>query len=432
MKEDLLQFIWKFRYFNSHSLKSVDGSDLLIIHPGTQNFDQGPDFLNAQIEINGTLWVGNVELHLFSKQWDQHHHQHDENYKNVILHVVWHHDGDIKDINGTILPTLELEKRVSKILLNKYQALMEKEQKGNAVFIPCENHLGSVSELVIASWKSRLVAERLTEKTKKIFEVLKQTEFHWEETLWRLVAQNFGGKVNGMIFHKIAETIPQNLLARHKNQLIAIESMLFGQAHLLDGEFAGDYPKMLQREYQFYQKKYHLTDVDGNVLFLRMRPANFPTIRLAQLAALILKSVHLFAKIKECNNLVDLKELLKVEPNDYWLYHYKFDDEGAAFRRKALGKQMIENIIINTFAPMMFAYGLFQKEETYKEKAIQWLEEITPEKNSITQGFERIGIANKSAFDSQALIQLKNYYCNETRCLQCAIGNAILKNESQN
>lgn len=432
MKEDLLQFIWKFRYFNLHSLTTVDGSELAIIHPGTQNFGQGPDFLNARIQINGTLWVGNVELHMFSKQWDHHHHQLDENYKNVILHVVWHHDGDIKDINGHTLPTLELEKRISKVLLNKYQSLMEKEQSGKAIFIPCENHLNAVSGLIITSWKSRLVAERLTEKSKRVFEVLKQTEFHWEEALWRLIAYNFGGKANGNIFYKIAETIPQSLLARHKNQLIAIEAMLFGQAGLLDGDHQDAYAQLLKKEYSFYKKKYHFEKVDGSVLFLRMRPANFPTIRLAQLAALIFQSVHLFAKIKDCEKSSELLELLKVEPNDYWLYHYKLDDEGDTFRKKSLGKQMIENITINTFSPVMFGYGMFKKEDQYKEKAVQWLEEIAPEKNRITNGFARIGMENKNAFDSQALIQLKNYYCQETRCLECAIGNAILKSESTN
>lgn len=432
MKEDLLQFIWKFRYFNTSNLKTVDGSELLIIHPGVQNFNQGPDFLNARIQINGTLWVGNVELHLFSKQWEYHKHDKDENYKNIILHVVWHHDGDIHDIKGTKLPTLELEKRVSKILLTRYQTLMEKEQQGKSVFIPCESHLHLVPELTWNSWKTRMVAERLSEKSKTVFEILEHTEYNWEESLWQLIALNFGGKINGQVFRSVAQSIPQKILARHKDQLIAIEAMLMGQAGLLNNEFDDSYPKMLKKEYAFYKNKYKLQTVNGSVLFLRMRPANFPSLRLAQLASLIHNSAHLFSKLKACETIAEIKELLSAEPNEFWLYHYKLDDKGDTLKKKPLGKQMVENIIINTISPVLFAYGIYFKDEIFKERAINWLESINPEKNSITSGFERLRIVNKSAFDSQAFIQMKNNYCNQTRCLQCGIGASILKNEPPN
>lgn len=432
MKEDLLQFIWKFKHFNSNELKSFHGDDIVIVHPGTQNFNQGPDFLNARIQINGTLWVGNVELHLFSKQWDQHRHQHDENYKNVILHVVWHHDGDIQDINGIVLPTLELEQRVSKILLKKYQVLMEKEQSGELYFIPCESQLRetAIDDFKLIAWKSRLVAERLEYKTTKVFSILEKTAYHWDETMWQMVAANFGGNINGQFFQRIAETVSQNILAKHKNQLITIESILFGQASLLNGDFEDPYPKLLQQEYHFYQKKYNFQRVDGNVLFGRMRPANFPTVRLAQLSALVFKSSHLFSRIKDFETVSQVKEVLQVEPNDFWLYHYKLDDPGhEILKKKTLGNQMIENIIINTVCPILFAYGIYNNDTIQKEKAINWLEGLTAEKNNITSGFARLGVPNKSAFDSQALIQLKNFYCNMKRCLDCTIGNTILGGE---
>lgn len=430
MKEDLLQFIWKFKYFNLHDLRGYHGEKIEIIHQGLQNFNQGPDFLNAKVRINDTLWVGNIEIHFFSRQWEQHKHHLDKNYSNVILHVVWHHDGDVQDINGNTLPTLELESRVSKTLLKKYQSLLEKEQGGMLYFVPCESHLmqTELDEFRFTAWKNRLVAERLEAKTKRVFEVLKRTEYHWDETMWQLIAANFGGTINGQIFQRVAQSVPQKTLAKHKEQLIAIESILFGQAGLLEQVFTDPYPSLLQREYRFYQKKYGFERVEGSVLFGRMRPANFPTIRLAQLAALIQKSSHLFSKIKEFDSLADARNALEAAPNDFWLYHYKLDDppSESGVRKKTLGDQMIENIIINTFCPILFAYGMHHDDQLQKEKAIAWLEGLSPEKNQITRGFERLRLKNENAFDSQALIQLKAAYCDKKKCLECAVGNIIL------
>ncbi len=430
MKEDLLQFIWKFKYFNLYELTGVHGEKIEIVQSGTQNFNQGPDFLNAKIKINGTLWAGNVELHLMSKQWEQHNHHHDKNYGNVILHVVWEHDGDIKNIKGNTLPTLELKSRVSKTLLSKYQALMEREQRGELNFIPCENHLSrmAIDDFRLTAWKSRLVAERLETKTSKVFDILERTSYHWDETMWRMIAANFGGNINGQFFQLMAESVPQKILARHKNQLITIEAILFGQAGLLEEKFDDPYSKLLQREYDFYNKKYKFLKPEGSVMFGRMRPANFPTIRLAQLAALVYKSSHLFSRIKDFEEVKEVREILQAEPNDFWLYHYKLNEpEGEkSLRPKVLGTQMIENIIINTVCPILFAYGIYNNDSVQKEKAINWLEGLKPEKNHITNGFVNLGIANKNAFDSQALIQLKKFYCDKKKCLECAIGNLIM------
>lgn len=430
MKEDLLQFIWKFKYFNLNELTGFHGEKIEIVHAGIQNFNQGPDFLNAKIKINGTLWVGNVELHIFSRQWEQHNHHQDKNYGNVILHVVWKHDGEVKDIKGNILPTLELQSRVSGTLLKKYRSLMEREQQGEMNFIPCENHLSKmeIDDLRLTAWKSRLVAERLETKTSRVFDILEKTSYHWDETMWRMIAANFGGNINGQFFQQIAQTVPQKILARHKNQLITIEAILFGQAGLLEGDFDDPYPKLLQREYSFYHQKYKFTKAEGSVMFGRMRPANFPTVRLAQLAALVYKSSHLFSQVKDIKEVKEVKEMLQVEPNDFWLYHYKLNEtEGeTVLRKKVLGNQTVENIIINTVCPILFAYGIYNNDTEQKEKAIRWLEGLKPEKNHITNGFVRLGIKNKNAFDSQALIQLKKFYCDNKRCLECSIGNLIL------
>lgn len=421
MTEDILHYIWKFQYYNEKQLLTTNGDSILVINPGIHNQNQGPDFTEAKIKINDTLWAGNIELHVNSSHWNLHNHSADSNYNNIILHVVWNHDIEIKDAGENNLPTLELQSRVSKLLIEKYIQLMETPQ-----FIACEKLTHNLSELSLTSWKQRLVAERLLAKSKYVFETLNQTRFHWEEAFWLLIAANFGLKVNSEMFKKIAESLPLNILAKHKNSIIQIEAMLFGQAVLLEGDFADKYPAMLQKEFVFYRKKYQLKPVDGELFFLRMRPANFPTIRLAQLAMLIHNSQHLFSKIKETELVSEVKKMLSVEANDYWHYHYRFGEE-AEYKVKRLGKQMTDNIIINTVVPILFSYGLHHEDEVYKEKAIRWLEEISPEKNSITQSFERLNYANNSAFDSQALIQLKNEYCEKKFCLQCAIGNSLFK-----
>lgn len=421
MREEILQYIWKFQYYNHTEMRCTNGDELFVIHPGIHNYNQGPDFASAKIKINNTLWAGNVEIHINSSDWNRHNHSFDKNYNNIILHVVWNHDQEIKDGNKNYLPTLELQSRVSKLLLDRYRQLMENYQ-----FIPCEKLEANVSDLGFTAWKQRLAAERLLLKSDHIFKILKQTNFHWEETFWWLIAANFGLKVNSAVFTKIAQSLPLVLLAKHKNSILQVEALLFGQAGLLEKDFEEKYPTMLKNEYEFYRKKYKLHPVDESLHFLRMRPANFPTIRLAQMAMLIHNSEHLFSKIKETGSAKELKKMFELEANDYWHYHYIFDEE-SAFKIKKLGRQMIENILINTVVPIVFSYGLHHNDELYKDKAIKWLEEISPEKNHITKGFESIGYSNKNAFDSQALIQLKNHYCDNKLCLECTIGNSLLK-----
>lgn len=421
MKEDLLQFIWKFQYFNGSELQCTSGETLQVIHPGTHNSNQGPDFKEAKIKINDILWSGNVELHINSSHWNLHHHTDDKNFNNIILHVVWNHDTEIYDVNGNQLFTIELKPRVSKLLLDKYAKLKESVR-----FIPCENLSSELSSLALNSWKQRLVAERLIARSENIFSIMEQTNYHWEETFWWLIAANFGLTLNSGLFKKIAQSLPLNVLAKHKKNIIQVEALLFGQAGLLNKDVTDKYPQMLQKEYLFYQKKYKLTPVKEELYYLRMRPANFPTIRLAQLAMLICSSEHLLSKIKEAESLSEIKKMFDVAANDYWHYHYIFD-EASEYKIKKLGSQMVNNIIINTIVPVIFSYGVYHNEELYKEKAIRWLEETPSEKNTITNGFQRFHYPNKNAFDSQAYIQLKNEYCNHSLCLQCAIGNSILK-----
>jgi hypothetical protein len=421
MKERLLQYIWQFQYFNRNELTTTSGEALEIIHQGNFNRNQGADFSEAKIKTAGTTWAGNIELHVNSSDWDLHNHSADKNYNNIILHVVWHYDKEIRDIGGNILHTLELESRVSKLLLNKYEHLMNAGS-----FIPCEDHAHTINDLTLLSWKQRLLAERLEARSAMIFSLLRQNNFHWEETFWWLIARNFGIKVNGDAFEKIACSLPVNILAKHKNQVNQLEALLFGQAGLLEKDFEGSYPRMLQKEYRFYKRKYSLQPPVVQLFFLRMRPANFPSLRLAQLAVLITQSTHLFSKVTEETSLHTVRSLLNVTANDYWHYHYVFDEE-SNFKEKKLGEQMISNILINTVVPVLFAYGLHHNEQKYKDKAVTWLENISAEKNAVTKGFEALRFINRNSFDSQSFLQLKNEYCNKKRCLECAIGNTLLK-----
>lgn len=417
MTERLLQYIWQFKYFNQNELSTVDGETLIIIHPGKLNSNQGPDFLDARIKVHDTIWVGNIELHLNSSNWLDHNHSNDTNYRNIILHVVWQNDVALE----LPFPVLELQSKVSTLLLSKYDALMN-----SRLFIPCENMIHQVDDMLWTSWKERLMIERLQQRATLIEATLEQNNNHWEETFWRLVARNFGVTVNSEAFEKIAVSLPLNIITKHKNQIHQTEALLFGQGGLLEAKFTEDYPNMLKKEYQFYRKKYELKPIQIPLHFLRMRPSNFPTIRLAQLAMLVHESVHLFSVIRDTMLLKDIKKLLTISANDYWHYHYIFDEE-SVYKKKTLGTQMIDIIIINTIIPILFAYGYRNKEDVYKERALRWLEELTAEKNSITSGYSKLGINNKTAFDSQALLQLKNHYCNQKRCLDCAIGNRLLK-----
>ncbi len=377
MTERLLQFIWQFQYFNNGELATSAGEILQIIYPGQYNVDQGPDFLNAKIKIGNTTWVGNTELHLKTSDWKKHNHDIDDNYNNVILHVVW--ENDVEQNNS--VPVFELKERVSKILLERYEELMH-----SVGFIACEKSIHTVRDIIWKSWKERLLAERLMRKAGSFEIYLKQSNYHWEESFWWLLARNFGIKVNADAFEEMARSIPLTTLAKHKNQIHQLEALLLGQSNLLTGDFNEDYPKMLQKEYEFLKKKYNLKSCHSPVFFLRMRPGNFPTIRLAQLAMLAHQSAHLFSRIKEATSAGEVKKWLDLTANDYWHYHYRFD-ETSSFKKKRLGKFMINNIIINTVAPALFAYGNYHGEEKYKQKALQWLEEISAENNSITQRF---------------------------------------------
>jgi hypothetical protein len=418
MNERLFQFLWQFQYFNKKELQTTEGENLQIIFQGNHNSNQGPDFMQAKIKVADNLLVGNIELHIRSSDWNKHGHQTDPLYKNIILHVVWEAD---QKATPPHVPLLELQDRIPKALLEQYNDWMQQRN-----WIPCSQSIMLVPEITWKSWKDRLVAERLERKAAYVLASLNKNKQHWELTFWHMLAKNFGISINASAFESIAQSLPVNLLAKHKNQLISLEAMLLGQAGLLQKEFTEEYPRLLQREYRFLQQKYQLIPSKEPVQFLRMRPAAFPTIRLAQLAMLIHQSLHLFSKIREIGSLQSVIALLDAGTNEYWHTHYILD-EPSAYRIKKLGPGMLQNLVINTLVPVLYAYGNYQQLEEYKAKGLRWLQEMKPEQNKICSGWALLGVESSDAFSSQALIELRNEYCVHKRCLDCAVGTSILK-----
>lgn len=417
INEKLLQFIWQFQYFNKSDLLTTGGDSLHIIQPGKLNKDQGPDFTDGKIKIGNTTLAGTIEIHIKATDWDKHGHQYDRKYRNVILHVVFVNDCE----NDNNIPVLELQPRISSFLLSRYNTFMN---SGN--FISCSSSISEVKPIVLSAWKERLLIERLTRKSTYVLKLLEQTKFHWEEAFWWLLARNFGVKVNSEAFEAMARSVPLKVLAKHKNSIHQLEALLFGQLNLLEQEFIDEYPKLLKREYRFLKKKYGLNPAAISLVFLRMRPGNFPTIRLAQLATLIQESAHLFSKVLEMESITEVQQLFDCTANDYWHYHY-LPDQASSYRVKKLGTEMVNNIIINTLVPMVFAYGIYHNDQACKDKALLWLENTPGEKNNLVSGFKQLDVKISSAYDSQSLIELKNEYCNQKRCLECSVGNGILK-----
>lgn len=421
LSERLLQYIWQFQYYNRQALQTTTGEALEIIYPGELNRNQGPDFKQARIKLGNVLWAGDVELHIKASAWLQHQHQTDEQYSKVILHVVYENDKPIYDAYGNPLPTVELSSRIPLLLLERYNYWMDLPHN-----IPCHAEINTVSAITWQSWQQRLLIERLQQKTEYINQLLAQSNNNWEQVFWQLTCRYFGGPVNAESFEQIAASLPVTLLAKHKLQLHQLEALLLGQAGFLKESFTEHYPLLLQKEYQFLAAKYKLQPVAKSPVFLRMRPPNFPTIRLAQLAMLVHQSTHLFSKVKEAVSVKEMGDLFSVTAGAFWNTHFQLG-EAAVHQVKKTGKQLIDILLINVAAPVLFAYGPYVAEESYCDRALALLEEIAPEKNNVTNAFVQLGVESKNAFQSQALLQLKKHYCDEKRCLECAVGNAILK-----
>ncbi len=423
MSEEFLHHIWKFRLFNQSDLQTTTGDSIEIIKVGTQNFDAGPDFFNAKLKIGNTVWAGNVEIHVNASDWKKHLHQQDKAYDNIILHIVYNADELIYRASGETISTVELKDKIEKRIIQNYLNF-----KSSKDWIPCEKLIRRVPQLILNSTLDRLLLERLERKSNSISDSLKINNNNWEETFYQFLARNFGFKTNSEPFELLAKSLPSIFLAKHKNSLLQIEALLFGQAGLLNEHLEDKYLQALQNEYVFLKQKLKLQSIDAHLWkFLRLRPVNFPTIRIAQFANLILNSTHLFSKIIETEKYDDLKRLLNVDVSEYWQSHYVFD-KTSELKTKHLGEDSVNNIIINTIVPFLFVYGKQRDEIKYVDRALQFLEQTTGENNSIISKWRAMEITFKNAYSTQALLQLKNEYCNHKKCLSCIIGNYLLKN----
>jgi len=422
MKEDFLHYLWKFKKFDALNLKTSNEEEITIINVGQYLELAGPDFFNAQVTIGNQKWAGNVEIHLKSSDWYVHHHERDSAYENVILHVVWEHDTEIFRKNNTEIPVLELKKYVEKETVENYQSLISPKS-----WVFCEKQLKDIDEFTLKHWQERLFFERLERKSQPIFDLLEQTNQDWEAVLFCLLAKNFGLNTNGEIFLKIAQSIPFSIVRKESFEIENLEALLFGTAGLLDSEKEDNYFKDLKFRYYYLLHKYQIEkNPIEPVQFFKHRPDNFPTIRLSQLANLYHSQQNLFSKICALNSLKNIYEVFQVSASEYWLNHYQFDKESPK-KKKPLSKSFIDLIVINTIIPLQFAYAKSQGKEI-SEDLIRLLNEVSPEKNAIIDKFSFFGIKAKSAFETQSLLQLKNEYCNKSKCLECAVGMELLKN----
>ncbi|MDB5130613.1 MAG: hypothetical protein JWR02_362 [Mucilaginibacter sp.] len=421
--EDFLHYVWKFRLFNRLNLRTGDGEELEIFSAGLHNSDAGPDFQNARIRIGNTVWAGNVEIHLSSSDWQKHGHTTDHAYENVILHVVYRDDQPLVLNTGRRVPTLELQSRISANLYNRYHNLVF----GHQTIIPCEANIASVDSLTMQNWLTRVLVERLEKRSATVIAELNLNRGDWEETFYQFLAANFGFKINALPFELLAKSLPQNILAKHKNNPMQIEALLFGQAGFLTDKLNDQYPLKLKKEYDFLRKKYKLTPVENHLWkFMRLRPQNFPTIRLAQFAALVMQANHLFSKILEIKEVKGLQNLFTdIKLNNYWENHYRFDTESPP-SSKNLGKASIDVLLLNTLGLFLFSYGKHNQMQRYIDRSLQLLESLPSENNNIITDFGTLGVKIKTAFESQALLELKSSYCNYKKCLQCGVGNKIL------
>ncbi|MEO1515992.1 MAG: DUF2851 family protein [Bacteroidota bacterium] len=424
MKEALLHYIWRTRQFDLSQLKTTDGQGLQIQHFGSLNQQAGPDFFNARIYIDQILWAGNVEMHVKASDWDQHRHSKDRAYDNVILHVVYQEDMPIFDHNHQRIPCLELRGRIHSHLLHSYQRLQATKE-----WIPCANQLSQVSPLSRNLWLERLMVERLESKTVEMAHTLAASKDDWEGIFYRFLCRGFGMRTNVPLFDQLALSLPLPILQRHKHNLLQLEALLFGQAGFLRPQWRDEYPRKLQQEYRLLQSKYQLTPLSAvGWKFSRMRPAGFPTVRIAQLAALLFQSEDLFGKILASANAKEIEHLFEQKPSRYWQTHYRFDRLSVK-KSKPMGRSAIQVIIINIIAPMLFLYGRRQADDGYTQQAMQLLESLPRESNGDIQRWKSLGVQADSAFQTQALLQLKRQYCDRHRCLECAIGHQILKDQ---
>lgn len=422
MKEEFLHYLWKYKLYNTSNLTTVNGETIEIINSGLHNLDAGPDFFNGKVKVGKTTWAGNIEIHVKSSDWLKHNHQTDKAYDNVVLHVVYQYDKPVLDKNNQPIPTLELKNIIDQSLYGKYTDLIESKD-----WIPCGNQIKLVDDFTINTWLNRLAIERLERKSEEIKHTLSFNKNDWEQTFYQYLFKYFGLKVNALPFEQLAKNTPLKITEKH-NQLGSIEALFYGQAGFLEEELKDEYYQNLQKEYQFLKAKFKLQAIDKSLWkLLRLRPANFPTIRISQLSNVLAKNPRLFSKVIQAKTLAEIQDYFRVNASKYWDSHYQYGGDTTPPSTKKLGINTINNIIINVVVPFTFVYGKFKQDEILVEKALMLLENTPPEKNTIITNWKNLGVTIKQSMQTQSLIELKNNYCSAKKCLNCSIGNHLLK-----
>ncbi|WP_370398137.1 DUF2851 family protein [Tenacibaculum dicentrarchi] len=421
MKEEFLHFLWKYKLFNTTNLKSIANETIKIIKSGLHNQNTGPDFLTAHLKINNQLWIGNVEIHINSSDWYLHKHEEDKNYEAIILHVVWQHDTVIFMKNNKPLPTLQLKDFIDIALLENYQKLFSKKSS----WILCENQINSVDTILINNWLEKLYLQRLERKSVFIKDLLSNSNNNYEAVLFQLLAKNFGLKINGDSFLRLSQSFDFSVLRKTRFNELELSALLFGQAGFFEDEIENEYFIQLKNEYNFISHKHNLTPISNNLFqFFRMRPTNFPTIRIAQLVALFHKHQNLFSQLIETKKIADFYKLFSVEVNDFWKIHYTFETESKKSSKK-ITKSFIDLLLINTIIPLKYIYEK-NRGEVNEADFFDLIKQLKSEKNTIISKFSDLKIKSENALKSQALLELKNNYCTDKHCLQCDIGKNLL------
>ncbi|UXP33170.1 DUF2851 family protein [Reichenbachiella agarivorans] len=423
VQESFLHFVWNYQRYDHADLRSTQDLPIEIYKIGNHNTDAGPDFLNAKLSLAGIQWHGSVEIHVNSSDWNHHNHHLDEKYNNVILHVVWNHDVDCYRSDGEVLPVLELKNRVPIALIDRYKKLVYDPHE-----IPCQDQFSQVRDIDKLSMLDQMAIERLRRKSTLILDRLERNKGSWEETVYQLVAQSFGFKKNADSMLKLAEVLSHKVLLKQQTDRLDTEALLFGVAGFLDQTGLDEYAEKLTERYAYLSKKYRTGDfqmlrVEWN--FLRMRPGNFPTVRLAELSAFIFAHAKFFHLILHHTSIKELRQLFEAELSPYWQVHYDFGKKSTR-PHHGLGSASIDVLLINTVAPVLAAYSQYVGDELYMDRAVDLLHQLKAEKNRVIEAWQNMGMSAKTAFDSQALLELKNEFCLKKKCLSCKIGLKLI------
>lgn len=424
MNEDLLSFIWRFQYFEKNGLQTDGKLPLSIIRPGHRNTDAGPDFSEARVSIAGVLWVGSIEIHVKASDWRLHEHQQNGAYDCVILHVVWENDSPAMRRDGTFVPTLSLSGLVKAAVLERYRCLLDENDT-----VPCNRQFGGVDQIRKYAMLDRVLLERLERKALEIHRLHETNQQDWEQTAYQWLGRHFGFKLNDAPFQRLTGIVPWKIIRKHTDRLIQVEALLLGCSGLVPGESEDVYVRQLQQEFRFLSAKYKLGD---NVMqlhewkYARLRPAGFPTVRLAQFARLLCNTGGFLNRFVLSDHFDEVRNLFRIEQSAYWREHYLFEKKARA-QVPVLGTDAAHLLIVNATVPLLVAYSKQRQQPELLDKAIYWLSEIPAEDNRITREWASLGMRVKTAADSQALIEWFNNYCTPRRCLECMVGATLVR-----